>query len=98
MSAITGHGLGANGQQPVNLILAQDHQSIPLRALVVSHQPVARRQQVSYGDPEVNADRRRMQKKEKAAALVIQPAANSRGSDIDQPAGCDVGQAMISEH
>lgn len=59
-SPITGHGPGSNGQQPINLILAKGHQLIPLRARVVSNQPITRGEKVGDGNTEMNANSRCM--------------------------------------
>jgi len=97
-SPITGHGTGPNGEQPINFILAQGHQLIPLRALVVSNQPVTRGEQVRDRNPEMDTDSGSMLKIEKGAGLVIQPAANRSRRHINDLACGTVREAMPFEH
>lgn len=101
-STVAGHGTGPNGQQPIDLSLAQGHQLIPLLVPVgfveCADKPVTGWEQIGNGDPEMDADGRGMFKVKKGGRLVIQPAANRRGGNMDHLASGSVGHAMAFQH
>lgn len=101
-SAIAGHGAGPNGEQPINLVLAQGQQLISLLALVaylmVSNKPIAGGENVRDRNPEMDTDSGSVLKIEKGAGLVIQPAANSSRRHINDLACGTVREAMPFQH
>jgi len=101
-SAIAGHGAGPNGEQPINLVLAQGQQLISLLALVaylmVSNKPIAGGENVRNGDPEIDTDSGSMLQIEESTMPAIKPAPNSSRSNINDLAGCRVGKAMAFQH
>lgn len=64
----------------------------------VSDQPVTGWQQMRKRDPEMDTDGGGVFQVKKGGSLVIKPAANRRGSNMDDLACGSVGHAMAFQH